>query len=132
LVSKKERSKLKIKKEKPKESTTAYHIITFVRNVMDVLDRHDKKVFFIVMDNCRIHHSHYVIEAIQSRGYKPLFMPPYSPFLNPIEECWSEIKAYVRRNPLSSLDTLTPRIQAACRNVTTEDYLGWIKHAEGF
>jgi hypothetical protein len=39
---------------------------------MDVLDRHDKKEFFIVMNNCRVHHSHYVIEAIQSRGYKPL------------------------------------------------------------
>jgi hypothetical protein len=61
-------------KTKVKEGTTAYHIVTFVRNVMDVLDRHDKKGFFIVMNNCRIHHSHYVIEAIQSCGYKPLLM----------------------------------------------------------
>ncbi|ORE07602.1 hypothetical protein BCV72DRAFT_205311, partial [Rhizopus microsporus var. microsporus] len=73
---------------------------------------------------CRIHHSHYVIEVIQIRGHKPLFMLPYSPFLNPIEECWSKIKAYVRRNPLFSLDTLTPRIQSACRSLTTEDCLG--------
>jgi hypothetical protein len=45
-------------KTKVNIATTAYHIVTFVRNVMDVLDRHDKKGFFIVMDNCRIHHSH--------------------------------------------------------------------------
>ncbi|ORE11629.1 hypothetical protein BCV72DRAFT_324598, partial [Rhizopus microsporus var. microsporus] len=66
------------------------------------------------------------------RGYKPLFILPYPPFLNPIEKRWSKIKDHVKRNPLSSLDTLTPRIQAACRSVTTEDCLGWIKHAEGF
>ncbi|ORE04170.1 hypothetical protein BCV72DRAFT_211811, partial [Rhizopus microsporus var. microsporus] len=72
--------------------------------------------FFIAMDNCRIRYSHYVIGAIQSRGYKPLFML--------IEECWSKIKAHARRNPFSSLDTLTPRIQAACRSVATGDCLG--------
>jgi hypothetical protein len=58
-----ESSKTKVKKD-----TTAYHIVTFVRNVMDVLDRHYKKGFFIIMDNCRIHQSHYVIEAIQNCG----------------------------------------------------------------
>jgi transposase len=52
---------------------------------MDFLDRHDKKGYYIVMDNCRIHHSALVLDAINKRGYKPLFMPPYSPFLNPIE-----------------------------------------------
>lgn len=119
-------------KTKVKKGTTAYHIVTFVRNAMDVLDRHEKNGFFIVMDNCRIHHSHYVVEAIQNRGYIPPFMPPYSPFLNPIEECWAKIKSRVRRNPLSSLNTLTPRIQEACRSVTTEDCLGWTRHSETF
>ncbi|KAG2190644.1 hypothetical protein INT47_007229, partial [Mucor saturninus] len=52
---------------------------------------------------------------------KPLFMPPYSPFLNPIEEYWSKIKKHIKRNPLSTLDTLTPRIKAACETITTED-----------
>lgn len=52
---------------------------------MDKLDKHGKKGFLIVMDNCRIYHSAFVVDAINKRGYKPLFMPPYSPFLNPIE-----------------------------------------------
>lgn len=99
---------------------------------MDVLHRHEKNGFSIVMDNCRIQHSRYVVEAIKSRSYKPLFMPPYSPSLKPIEECWSKIKKHIKRNPLSSLDTLTPRIQAACLTVTTEDCLGWIRHSESF
>ncbi|PHZ09424.1 uncharacterized protein RHIMIDRAFT_299847 [Rhizopus microsporus ATCC 52813] len=64
-------------KTKVKKGTIAYHIITFIRNVMD---------------NYIIYHSRYVIEAIQSRGYRPLFLSPYSPFLNPIEGRWSKIK----------------------------------------
>jgi hypothetical protein len=96
-----------------KKGTTAYHIVKFVHSVMDVLDRHNKKGFYIVMDNCRIHHSQFVVDAIIQRGYKPLFMPPYSPFLNPIEECWSKIKKNIRRSPLDEHDQLTHRIAEA-------------------
>ncbi|ORE05503.1 hypothetical protein BCV72DRAFT_330871 [Rhizopus microsporus var. microsporus] len=58
-----------------------------MERVMYTLDRHDKKGFFIVMDNCRIHHPAFVVDVTNKRGYKPLFMSPYSPFLNLIEEC---------------------------------------------
>jgi hypothetical protein len=54
---------------------------------MDTLDRHDKKGFFIAMDNCRIHHSAFVVDVINKRRYKTLLMPPYTPFLSSIEEC---------------------------------------------
>lgn len=99
---------------------------------MDVLDRHDKKGMYIIMYNARIHHSDFVKEAILNRGYKPLFMPPYSPFLNPIEECRSKIKKHINRNPLGKDDQLTPRIAAACNTVTVDDCLGWIRHSESF
>lgn len=100
---------------------------------MDVLDRHNKHSFYnIVMDNCGIHHSHYVVDAIEIRGFKPLFIPPYSPFLNPIEECWSKTKKHIKRNPLSNLDTLTPRIKAARETITTEDCVKWIRYSETY
>ncbi|KAI8875163.1 hypothetical protein K501DRAFT_213730 [Backusella circina FSU 941] len=51
-------------------------------------------------------------------------MPPYSPFLNPIEECWSKIKKNVRRNPLMKGDESTPRISEACKAITPHDCLG--------
>jgi transposase len=99
---------------------------------MDILDKMDKKGVYFVMDNCRIYHSHFVVEAINKRGYKPLFMPPYSPFPNPIEEGWSKIKKNTRRHPLTKLDQLNPRISAACATITVEDCRGWIRHAESF
>jgi transposase len=70
-----------------KKGTTTYHAVKFIEAAMDILDRQNKKGGFIVMDDCRIHRSDFVIGAINKRGYKPLFLPPYSPFLNPIEEC---------------------------------------------
>ena len=53
---------------------------------MGVLDENEIKGVFIVMDNCRVHSSRFIVDAIKKRGYKPLFVPHYSPFLSPIEE----------------------------------------------
>jgi transposase len=115
-----------------KKGTTAYHVVRFVNNVTDFLDRHDKKCYYIAMDNCRIHRSALALDAINKRGYKSLFMFPYSSFLNPIEEGWSKIKNHVRRNALDDNETLTPRIGAACQTVTATDCQGRIRHAETF
>jgi transposase len=119
-------------KPKVKKGTTAYHVVKFIEVTMDILDKQNKKGVFIMMDNCRIHHSDFVIEAINKRGYKPLLLPPYSPFLNPIEECWAKVKTNTRRNQLSKVDQLTPRIAAACATVTAEDCQGWIRHSKTF
>ncbi|KAI8883903.1 hypothetical protein K501DRAFT_183453 [Backusella circina FSU 941] len=59
-------------------------------------------------------------------------MPPYPPFLNPIEECWSKIRNEIKRSPLKKGDKLTPRVAEACNTVTTKDCLQWVKHAESY
>lgn len=46
----------------------------------------------VIMDNARIHKSTKTIKLIESKGAKVLFQPPYSPFLNKIENYWSFIK----------------------------------------
>jgi hypothetical protein len=51
------------------KGTTAYHIIKFIETVMDVLVKHNKKDLFIIMVNYRIHHSCFVVEAINRRAY---------------------------------------------------------------
>ncbi|KAI8640740.1 hypothetical protein BD408DRAFT_325091, partial [Parasitella parasitica] len=70
---------------------------------------------------CRIHHSRFVVEAINRRGYKPLFMPLYSPFLHSIEEYQAKIKSNIKRNLLDKENKLTPRIAEACQTVTVSD-----------
>lgn len=99
-------------KPKVKKDTTAYHVVKFIEAIMDILDTQNKKGALIVMDNCRIHHSDFVIEAIKKHGYKPIFLPPYSSFLNPIEECWVKVQKNTRAS--IKVDQLTTRIAAAC------------------
>ncbi|ORE00950.1 hypothetical protein BCV72DRAFT_218192 [Rhizopus microsporus var. microsporus] len=57
------------------KGTTTYRIVKFAEVLVDVLDRHEK--IFIVMDNCRIRHSSFALDAINKRGYKHLFFYMY-------------------------------------------------------
>jgi transposase len=50
----------------------------------------------IVMDNASFHKSKITREMLENAGHKILFLPPYSPDLNPIEQKWSHIKTKIR------------------------------------
>jgi isfu1 transposase len=52
----------------------------------------------VVMDNASFHKSDKVRQMIESVGCKLLFLPPYSPDLNPIEHVWANLKALIRRH----------------------------------
>ena len=52
----------------------------------------------VVMDNLSSHKVSGIEESIQNVGAELLYLPPYSPDLNPIENLWSKIKSYLRRD----------------------------------
>ena len=112
--------------------TRMEHYLAYLSNVMDVLDRNNMKGHYFVMDNAPVHAPATVRAFIESRGYKCLYLPPYSPFLNPIEEFWAKVKAGVRRNALSAEDRLSERICVSVHKVTRKDYQAWIRHAISF
>ena len=51
---------------------------------------------FVVMDNAAFHKSQKTRELIESVGCKIIFLPPYSPDLNPIEKFWANMKRWIR------------------------------------
>jgi transposase len=112
--------------------TRTEHFLAYISNVMDVLDRNNMKGHYLVMDNAPIHTPVKVRELVESRGYQCLYLPPYSPFLNPIEEFWSKVKAGVRRNALTADDRLSDRICESVQMVTRADCQAWIRHAVSF
>ncbi|KAG1356830.1 hypothetical protein G6F63_000219 [Rhizopus arrhizus] len=115
-----------------KVGTRAEHYLSYLSNVMDILDRNNMRGFYLVMDNAPIHKPATVRNLIESRGYRCAYLPPYSPFLNPIELFWSKVKYGVKRKPFETGETLTPRIMDACSKVTMKDCQGWIHHSLGF
>ena len=50
----------------------------------------------VVMDNCSIHHVQEVANLFQSTGILVMFLPPYSPDYNPVEEAFSFVKYYLK------------------------------------
>lgn len=56
-----------------------------------------------------------VRELLEGRGCKWLYLPPYSSFLNPIEDFWTKVKASVKRNAWTSDDRLSDRIVNSSR-----------------
>lgn len=56
---------------------------------------------FVVMDNASFHKSQKTRELIESAGCKLIFLPPYSPDLNPIEKFWANMKRWIKSNIFS-------------------------------
>ena len=82
----------------------------------------------VVMDNLNAHKSEEARELIEARGCQVLFLPPYSPDFNPIEEAFSKIKGLLRKAQARTKEALIEALGAALSAVRTEDTAGFIKH----
>lgn len=83
----------------------------------------------VVLDGLGAHRTQKVRELVQARGADLLFLPSYSPDLNPIEEAFSKIKALVRKEGARVREALVEVIGRALAAVTPEDAAGWFAHA---
>ena len=80
----------------------------------------------IVMDNVGIHHMDIVLEEMIILGLDHHFLPPYSPFFNPIENMSSQWKHYVRVQKPRNYDELTLAMNNVGNVVTSEDCNNYI------
>jgi transposase len=85
-----------------------------------------------VLDGLGAHRTQRVTELIEARGAEVVFLPSYSPDLNPmnpIEEAFSKIKQLVRKAGARVREALVEAIGRALAAVTIEDAAGWFAHA---
>jgi transposase len=84
----------------------------------------------VVLDKLGAHRTDRVRELIEEKGADVVFLPSYSPDLNPIEEAFSKIKQLlVRKVGARVREALVEAIRGALRAVTIEDAAGWFAHA---
>jgi transposase len=83
----------------------------------------------VVLDGLGAHRTEKVGELVQARGADLVFLPSYSPDLNPIEEAFGKIKALVRKVGARVREALVEAIGHALATVTPEDAAGWFAHA---
>ena len=85
----------------------------------------------VIMDNASIHHVQDVIDLIECRARaKVIFLPPYSPDLNPVEPVFSKVKCIMKANDALFQVYSAPRalLLMAFDMVTVEDCAAFISH----
>jgi transposase len=82
----------------------------------------------VVMDNLSAHKGDHVRELIEERGCELLYLPPYSPDLNPIEEAFSKIKGILRKAEARSREALIEAMGRALEAITPQDAEGFFRH----
>lgn len=82
----------------------------------------------VVLDGLGAHRTERVRELIEERGADLVFLPSYSPDLNPIEEAFSKIKNLVRKAGARTREELNEAIAEAMSAVTLEEVAGWFTH----
>ena len=85
----------------------------------------------IVMDNMRSHHAKAVKQLLDSSKVTYLYLPPYSPDLNPIEKMWSKMNAFLRKQKVRAVDKLSDAINDALKTISVSDCIGWF-HSCGY
>lgn len=98
---------------------------TFLRRV---LLRKLKPGDIVVLDNVGAHRTADVKRIIRAAGARVLFLPPYSPDLNPIELCWSKLKALLREFGARTREALDEAIRRAMDLIDPDDAAAWFGH----
>ena len=87
-----------------------------------------KPLDIVIMDNLNVHKVKGVSELILSVGAIPLYLPPYSPDLNPIELMWSKVKSFLKSCKIRECDLLKNYIKKAISKVNRLDIINWFNH----
>jgi transposase len=82
----------------------------------------------VVMDNLGAHRPKRIGELIEGRGCELLYLPPYSPDMNPIEEAFSKVKHILRKIAARTKEALIEAMDRALRAVDARDVPGFFAH----
>jgi transposase len=83
----------------------------------------------VVMDNLSAHKAPAVRQSIEKTGAEVLYLPPYSPDLNPIEKAWAKLKQLLRAVKARSKDALDQAITNALPSITPGNAQAWFRLA---
>jgi putative transposase len=83
----------------------------------------------VVADNLGSHKGKAVRKAIRSAGARLLFLPKYSPDLNPIEQVFAKLKTLVRKDEPRTFDAVSDALKNALAQVAPSESANYLRHA---
>ncbi|KAJ3523244.1 hypothetical protein NMY22_g11530 [Coprinellus aureogranulatus] len=102
------------------------------QSVMPLCTPYPGPLSVLVMDNARIHHDQAILELAEQHGVRIEYLPAYSPDLNPIEEAFSKVKAFIRRHEdlfTKEGNGMVYDLMEVMEIVTEHDALGYFMHS---
>ena len=84
----------------------------------------------VIMDNLATHKVHGVAEAIEAAGARLLYLPPYSPDFNPIENMWAKVKQILRSLAPRTATELIQAAKIAFNAISPADCQGFFSNAQ--
>jgi transposase len=82
----------------------------------------------VVMDNLSAHKGGRVRDILETVGCELVYLPPYSPDLNPIEEAFSKVKGLLRQSQGRTRESLIEAMGRALGAVSARDAWGFFRH----
>lgn len=83
----------------------------------------------VVMDNLSAHKVKSVREIIEATGARTLYLPPYSPDLNPIEQMFAKLKAMLRKAVERSVDGITKAIGHIIDTIDPDECRNYLRNS---
>lgn len=96
----------------------------YIREILVPVLRPGDHVF---MDNLGAHRADGVAEAIEAAGAHVIWLPPYSPELDPVEPLWSNFKDWMRSQAARTKEALETAIAQGLERVTPAQVHGWFR-----
>jgi transposase len=82
----------------------------------------------VILDNLSAHKVAGIRELIEASSAKLIYLPPYSPDLNPIEKAWFKFKQFLRSAKARTQEALDLAITEALKTISPENAAGWFRH----
>ncbi|KII72622.1 hypothetical protein RF11_06454 [Thelohanellus kitauei] len=79
----------------------------------------------VIMDYMRFHKASTIMECFTRNGHEICFAPPYSPFLNPVQQVFSKLKEYVKSNKAENEEQLLKHMEDGFATITRLDCDGY-------
>ncbi len=86
----------------------------------------------VIMDNLSSHKKAAVRRAIEQAGATLMFLPPYSPDLNPIEQVFAKLKALLRAKAIRTIEALWNALGSITQCVSPQECRNFLRHSGYF
>lgn len=106
-------------------ATDAQVFRTYIRRVLAPTLRPGD---IVICDNLSAHHDAAARQCLEAHGVRLVFLPAYSPDLNPIEMMWAKVKAHLRAAKARTEAQLLTAIQQALQSISPADAKGFFRH----